>query len=318
MTPLISILIPCYNAEPWIAETLESALGQTWPNKEIIVVDDGSSDGSFSILERFCSRGIKVISQENQGASTARNRALREARGDYIQFLDADDLLAPNKIEIQLKRLAQGSALRVASGSWGRFYDEPKNTRFLPESVWVDLDPVDWICSSWSGGGMMVTHSWLTPRGIIENAGDWNEARSPVDDGEFFTRVVLNSEAVLFCPEARSYYRSGIPKSWSARRTPEMIRAVYGSIEACTGHLLAVENSNRTRAACASLFQRFIYDTYPQLPDLLTEAEDRVKALGGSNHEQPGGGIVFRLLAESLGWKAARRIQLAKQRMRFS
>ncbi len=96
MKPLVSILIPCYNAEAWLAQTLESALAQTWSPTEIIVVDDGSKDRSLEIAKAFEPRGVKVISQHNQGASAARNRAFQESQGDFIQYLDADDLLAPD------------------------------------------------------------------------------------------------------------------------------------------------------------------------------------------------------------------------------
>ena len=313
--PLVSILIPCYNAEPWIAETLRSAQGQTWRNKEIVVVDDGSRDSTRPILESLVSPGIKVIEQDNQGAGVARNRALTEAQGEFIQFLDADDLLAPDKIEIQMKRLSREPPDRVASGAWGRFYDVPDNTRFLPESVWTDLAPVDWLVTSWCGGGMMASHSWLTPRTVIEKAGKWDEAPSPVDDGEFFTRVVLNSSQVLFCEEARSYYRSGIEGSWSKRRTPEMLLAIYRSIETSTAHLLKTEDSPRTRKACADHFQQFIYDIYPHMPYLIRRAEYKVRFLGGSDHKLAGGGTVFRLIANTLGWKPAKRIQVFKRKV---
>lgn len=103
MEPLVSILIPCYNAEKWLAETLESALAQTWDNIEIIVVDDGSTDKSLAVAKQFEPDGVKVISQANKGASAARNRAFQESQGDFIQYLDADDLLVPDKIELQVK-----------------------------------------------------------------------------------------------------------------------------------------------------------------------------------------------------------------------
>src|SRR5438128_8633466 len=104
MPRLVSILIPVYNAESFVADAIQSALDQTWPAKEIIAVDDGSTDRSAEVLKSFAPR-IKVIEQENRGASAARNRALREAQGEFIQYLDADDLLAPNKIKIQMNRL---------------------------------------------------------------------------------------------------------------------------------------------------------------------------------------------------------------------
>src|SRR3990170_4942215 len=90
--PLVSVLIPAYNSERWIAETLSSAVAQTWPNKEVIV-DDGSKDRTLEIARTFSSRGVKVVMQANTGAPGARNHALRLAQGDYIQWLDADDVL---------------------------------------------------------------------------------------------------------------------------------------------------------------------------------------------------------------------------------
>src|SRR2546425_6261438 len=105
MQPLVSILIPAYNAEPWIADTIRSALAQTWPRKEIIVVDDGSRDQTLSIARQFASKNVSVVTQENQGASAARNRALALSQGKFIQWLDADDLIAPDKIAKQVEAL---------------------------------------------------------------------------------------------------------------------------------------------------------------------------------------------------------------------
>ena len=84
MKPLVSILIPAYNADRWIVAALESALAQTWPNKEVILVDDGSSDDTLRIGRTFESGSVKVLSQKNSGASAARNLALSHAQGDYI------------------------------------------------------------------------------------------------------------------------------------------------------------------------------------------------------------------------------------------
>src|SRR5208282_3082860 len=96
--PSVSILIPAYNAQEWIANTLRSAIAQTWEPKEIIVVDDGSADQTFAIARQFESDAVRVVTQRNQGAAAARNHAFALSRGEYIQWLDADDLLAPDKI----------------------------------------------------------------------------------------------------------------------------------------------------------------------------------------------------------------------------
>src|SRR5882762_11780976 len=103
MKLLVSILIPAYNAQEWIADTIRSALGQTWPRKEIIVVDDGSSDQTVAIARQFASKTVSVVSQKNQGASASRNKALGLYQGDYIQWLDADDLLSRDKVAKQME-----------------------------------------------------------------------------------------------------------------------------------------------------------------------------------------------------------------------
>src|SRR5262245_5378391 len=117
--PTVSILIPCHNAEKYIGDTLESVFRQTWPVSEVIVVDDGSDDGSVVEIKRFKASGVQLIEQENRGAGAARNRAYSASSGDFIQFLDADDLIDPTKIELQLARIIDFPQC-VAFAEWGR------------------------------------------------------------------------------------------------------------------------------------------------------------------------------------------------------
>lgn len=107
MAPLVSVLIPCFNAEKYVGEAIESALAQTHPNVEVVVVDDGSTDGSPDVIRSFAGR-IEFEIGPNRGACAARNRALALSRGEYVQFLDADDLLLPTKVERQLPSLVRG------------------------------------------------------------------------------------------------------------------------------------------------------------------------------------------------------------------
>jgi len=113
MKLLVSILIPAYNSEEWIAETIQSAVAQTWARKEIIIVDDGSRDRTAEVARSFASQNVKVVSTQNQGSSAARNFAFRLSQGDYIQWLDHDDLLAPDKIERQLAALRRTDGART-------------------------------------------------------------------------------------------------------------------------------------------------------------------------------------------------------------
>ncbi|HEY9851383.1 MAG TPA: glycosyltransferase family A protein [Leptolyngbyaceae cyanobacterium] len=308
MTPLVSIIIPCYNAEFWIAETLQSALSQTWQSKEIIVVDDGSTDKSLAIIRKFNSPQVKVIVQKNIGASSARNRALKEAQGDFIQYLDADDLLAPDKIERQVQLLKNGNSDCVAAGEWARFLNSPKEAKILPQAVWNDMLPVDWLICSWKGGGMMPIHAWLVPHTIAQKAGIWNEQLSLNDDGEYFFRVVLASQGVKFCPGAKSYYRSEVKGSLSRKMSPSALASAFLSIELCTQHLLAREDSYRIRHSCAAAYQRFIYLAYPDVPELVQKAEAQVKLLGGSDFPIEGSRML-QFFSMILGWKVVKQIQ---------
>ena len=146
MNPLVSILIPAYNAQEWISDTLQSALAQTWRRKEIIVVDDGSKDQTSAVARRFEPSGVQVFTQENRGAAAARNTAFALSHGDYIQWLDADDLLSPDKIAHQMAALAKNGNRRIVlSSAWGRFLYRWRRAQFIPSALWCDLSPSEWF-----------------------------------------------------------------------------------------------------------------------------------------------------------------------------
>src|SRR5919199_5480676 len=103
--PLISVVIPAYNSEKTIQETIKSVLKQSFKNLELIVIDDGSKDSTFDIVSSFSDSRLRVFSYLNAGVSASRNRGLAKAAGEFISFLDADDLWTPDKLEAQLKAL---------------------------------------------------------------------------------------------------------------------------------------------------------------------------------------------------------------------
>jgi glycosyltransferase involved in cell wall biosynthesis len=305
-----------YNTEAHVAEALDSALAQTWSALEIILVNDGSTDATGAIADQYAEEHseVTVIHQENQGHSAGMNRAYAESSGELIKFFDADDLISPEMVEKQVRRL-DGHRTHVASAEWGRFYgDDPLEARFEPEPVWRDMDPVDWLVESWTDGWPMQQCAiWLIPRQILEKSGPWNECLSLINDFEYFTRVLLSSDGIRFTSGARVYYRSGHGETLSGRADREAVESEIDSISLALQHLLDEEDSPRTRLAAANRLQEFVYDWYPLHPDLREEAEERIEALGGSDIS-PDGPPGFQVLRRVVGWKVARRIErMAKQ-----
>lgn len=312
MTPLVSILIPAYNAAPWIAETLSSALGQTHPRCEIIVVDDGSRDETVqrtrAVADAHPDR-IRVVSQTNAGASAARNHALRLARGEFIQYLDADDLLSSRKIELQLARLASAPAAALATCRWGRFESSPAEARFVDEEVFRDFAPEEWLLLHVAECRMMHPAAWLCPRTVLDAAGPWDESLSLNDDGEYFARVVLASSGMVFTADAdaATYYRSGLGGSLSRRRSATALSSLYRSIEKISALVSAREDSPRTRAALATYWQRLAYELYPDDPAGSRRASGRARDFGGSDLRPPMGARL-RWFSRIFGWRAAYRL----------
>jgi glycosyltransferase involved in cell wall biosynthesis len=307
MSELVSILIPCHNAAPWLAQTLESALAQTWPHTEIILIDDGSTDDSREIARSFEARGVRVLRQPNRGAASARNAGLAAARGDYLQFLDADDLLTSEKVALQVTLLEERSQECIASCRWGRFHNEPSTARFVDDAVFRDFAPMDYLLLHVGGKRMMHPAAWLVPRRVAESAGRWDETLSLNDDGEYFARVVLASRGIAHSTAGASLYRSQLPGSLSRRCDRRAFESLVRSVELIAGHMRRVEDSPRVHRALADYWQWLEYEIYPDAPDLSYRAALEVRALGGSA-VRPEMGAHQRLLARLFGWKLARRI----------
>ena len=315
--PLVSVLIPAYNAERVLGEALDSVLAQTWPSVEVIVVDDGSKDATLDVARRYEARGVKVVAQpENRGQTAALNRALEEAQGDFIQYFDADDVMDPGKIEAQMRRLMAEPPDTIATSWWARFFgDDVANTRVVEGADWRDYDvPLEWLLDDWEGRATMPPGAWLYPRSVVDAVGPWHEELTLNNDMEYFTRAVLASERIVFCPDARWYYRSG-NESLSGRKDDRALRSQFEVIRLSTERLLAAEDSERTRHAAACYWQSFLFMAYPQVPALVDEAERRVAALGGGSRKASVSRPI-RPIRDLVGWKPALRLQRAYERVR--
>jgi len=307
MKPLVSILIPAFNAEAWIADTIRSAISQTWPRKEIMVVDDGSTDDTVRVARQFSSKQVEVVSKRNEGAAATRNHAFRLCQGEYIQWLDADDLLAPDKIEKQLQALQGTDGRRILlSSPWAYFYYRKWRARFIATSLWHDLSPVEWLLRKMGENLHMQTATWLTSRELVEAAGPWDSTLLSDDDGEFFCRVLLASEGTRFVPDARVYYRvtpSGRLShiGVSDKKKTAMVKGMKLHIQ----YLRSLEDSDRVRQACLYYMQTWLENFYPERPDLVAELQLLATELHGHLLE-PRLRWKYAWMKPIVGWKAAK------------
>ncbi len=277
---LVSVLIPVYNAEKWIAETLKSALNQTWQNIEIIVVDDGSTDNSLEMIKQFKDSRLKVFQQENKGGSAARNYAFNISTGKYIQFLDADDLLDKYKIERQLKTITNIGGLAMLTGPYYIFKTDLRKSIFKKEIAYKDYrNTFEWVLENFQQKTMFSPNCWLIPRELIIKAGPWNTQLTYNDDSEFFTRLALNATRIIFVKDAISYYRKGNIQSVSVRKDRKALQSRLLSLDLNVGHILQKNNNNEIKQIIVNEYAKFIFSIYPNYKKLRIAAEKKIKLL---------------------------------------
>jgi glycosyltransferase involved in cell wall biosynthesis len=278
---LVSILIPAFNAAPWLGASIESALAQTWPRTEIIVVDDGSTDATAAVARAYASPRVSIVAQPRQGASAARNTALARANGDYIQWLDADDLLGPAKIARQLTADAAGRSQRtLLSCRWGSFFYRPHKARFVPTDLWCDLSPLEWLLHRIGRNLYMPIHSWLISRCLTDAAGQWDTRLSADDDGEYVSRLLLASDGTHFVPGAEAFYRR------TSGRNPRTASAGAQDSQFLSNRLhiariRSLDDGDQVRQACLAFLQRWLVYFYPERDDIVRECERLAADLGG-------------------------------------
>jgi glycosyltransferase involved in cell wall biosynthesis len=283
--PLVSILIPAFNAEKYIAGSIRSAIAQTWKSTEVIVVDDGSTDRTLEIARQFQSESVRVVTQRQQGAAAARNKAFSLSRGEYIQWLDADDLLSPDKIALQMAvaQEIKNKRLLLSSG-FGSFICRHQKAKFTPSALWADLTPTEWLFRKLDRNVFLQTACWLVSRELSEAAGQWDSRLLADDDGEYFARVILASEGVKFVPGAKVYYRGPAVAFRSLSYIGEsdrQIKALWLAMQLHMGYLRSLEDSERTRQACLTFMRTSMLYFFPERNDLVTAVEGMARELGG-------------------------------------
>jgi glycosyltransferase involved in cell wall biosynthesis len=199
----ISILIPCFNAEKWIARSIESALAQTWPDKEVIVVDDGSTDGSVDIIRSFEGR-IRWDTGPNRGGGAARDHLLMIARGEWLQYLDADDVLLPEKIARQAEFLEGHPDCDIVCSPTIEEYMKDGRLVQVERHFPEPLDP--WILLAlWH---LPQTGGPLWRRSALRRVGGWRVGQPCCQEHELYFRLLEGGCRFEFCDSCLAVYRN--------------------------------------------------------------------------------------------------------------
>ena len=210
-TPLISVVIPAYNAEQFLDETLESVLSQTYENWECIIVNDGSTDNTESIAKKWCEKDarFRYFYKENSGASDTRNLGIKKARGEYIAFLDADDLYMPNFLDVCLENLVEKDVDLVA----------PKMLEFWDVQNEVIEDKKDYLYSGKEGIALFLhsnrlTMALLCKKSVMDEVGGFTWHKK-AEDLHCWLKVLFAGYKIYRLGEYYAYRRMH-NNSWSS------------------------------------------------------------------------------------------------------
>ncbi|MDD2677368.1 MAG: glycosyltransferase family A protein, partial [Methylacidiphilaceae bacterium] len=197
--PLVSIGIPAHDGADTVARAVESALAQTWPNKEVVVVDDGSTDRTREVLEPFLPR-IHLLTQPNRGRASARNAILEAARGEWIQWLDQDDRLLPQKIATQLAEADGGDGADLLYSPC--LLDEGAGNLQPQRSC-----PPERLLAGWFEGELPQTGGYLWRREAVRRIGGWSDLAPLFDDYELAGRALRQGLRFRLTPSPGAVWR---------------------------------------------------------------------------------------------------------------
>lgn len=213
--PKVSVIIPCFNRESIILDTLHSVIQQTLQDWECIVVDDGSMDQSVERVRSLCDERIKVIQKENGGTASARQLGLTLAQGEYIQFLDSDDLLSPDKLERQITFMEQNHLMVSYSGYANLIEDNAGNTQISYPNKWTTSTLFSFrfsLLTRWGGDYSFPLHSFIYNRQfLMDNGLDYNIPIRQREDWCFHLQVSRATKKIEGCEDlVGAYYRHHI------------------------------------------------------------------------------------------------------------
>ena len=311
MRPRVSILIPVYNGGPWLAAAIDSALSQTWDNSEVIVLDDGSTDGSGEVARGFGGK-IRVETQPNGGQNVSRNRLTALSSGEWLVYLDADDELAPDAV--QRKMVYADRADAVYGSMELRQYrgDDVASTQLFRA---VEYDDQLAAAFLWKYPN---TSSFLFRRSVVTAAGGWNENIRSCTDYDLYFRLLLSGARMCAAADSLSVYRH-----WHAgqasledvfRQTTTRLQVMWQAADVIdrAGRWTASAREAFTNAALGVI--RILYGTDPQRA---ASEHARLRAWNPSLHPQtPFFSRGYRVAYRWFGFEGAERVAAATRILR--
>lgn len=297
-SPKISIIIPVYNREFCIANTINSILKQTYNNCEIILVNDGSTDNTESIINDYLDKciNVKLLNQNNSGACVARNYGLSKACGDYVIFLDSDDMLEIDHITkyVETMLLRDGSCVY---GPWSEYTYDEGSLRYGYTSY--DCPSKD-LLEAWLKGWWICCCCIMWPIGIVNRLGGWDNSLAADQDGDLAMRALVNGVEFIYCKDAPPAKIIHYVGEGNISRTKSIIKLksrqkVMEKLEELMIKMGTFEV--KYRKALATRYYNYAYYNVKEYPEFADECYVKYKELNGWG--RPPGSImnwIFTLL----------------------
>ncbi len=303
--PSVTIGIPCRNAAQWIRGCIESALAQEDVDVQVVVVDDGSTDGSLAVIESF-GDAITVVKGTGEGAPVARNRALELATGTWIQFLDADDYLLPRKVATQIQEAADfADGVVPYSPVLQEFWRDSKAAEPVAEHIDTSLT----VESQWLLWQLPQTSGPLWPTKVLREVGGWKAGQPCCQEHELYLRTLKNGVRFSFTPSALAVYRLWSEDTLCRKNPAQVIQVRAGLIAEMLDWLTS---ENRLLPEHEEAARRVLFESARSLavhdPDAAVRFHDEWKNRGLIAPSGPAAPALYRLLYQTLGFPFAERI----------
>lgn len=301
---MISVVIPCHNAEAWLAETLASVFTQAVP-LEVIVVDDGSTDRSASIAEQ-ASGPVRLIRQASQGASAARNTGTAEASGEFIQYLDADDVLEPGTLAQRLVRIREAGA-DVVLTPWMRWERQPtgqfESSGIMRPTLGARPELDIFVGAWWPPGAI------LYRRAIVDRVGAWRVDLPIIQDARFLLDAALAGASFAQTDVVGLRYRVHGAESLSRRNPRAFVEDCYRSAAELHDRWQARgEIDDDRRRALVRVLGQIARSLFPIDRSRFEDVLDRLHSLDA--RYRPERPPMLRALSGVIGYRSAEHVAL--------